>query len=102
MSPKPSEEREALIKLCQACAPGNRAGMDWNRKEPWRRSPLEVAGDRAVCLGELWQEPIHPSLGVCSSLPPALASWGWAELRKMLVLGWDRGGNFKGTIPSRE
>lgn len=96
MSPKHSEEREALIKLCQACAAGNGAGMDGSRKEPWRRSPLEVADDRAAwlrCWGAL--AGAHPSLGVCSNQPPAgdsLQSWGWAQLRKVFVLEWDRDG----------
>lgn len=33
MSPKHGEGREALIKLCWACAPGNQAGMDSDGKE---------------------------------------------------------------------
>lgn len=62
MSPKHWEERQALIKLCWACAPGTGAG-----RRHWRRSPLKVAmtEQRGCARGSRGRSPSIP--GVCSS-----------------------------------
>lgn len=80
MSPKHREEREALIKLCWACAPGTGAG-----RRHWRRSPLKVADDRAAWLRSgAALAGAHPSQGFAHPIlqhrvpwhPGAGHSWG--------------------------